>query len=280
MNYRHIYHAGVFADLIKHITLIAILEQLSCKDKPYAVLDAFAGTGIYDLNSEQALKTDESTSGIKKLLAYAETNVIGEISLLQKYLKIIEQVGGPNMYPGSPLVIHKYLRLSDRLIASELHPEDFRTLKKFFSFKPIKPAVAVHHLDAYNAIKAFLPFPEKRGLVFIDPPFEVKDEFEKIINALQIISKRAANIITMIWYPVKDELQIKKFYQNFKSLNFKETLKIEFTLKKGSKNLEKCGLLIVNPPDIKQALEQTFQYLASKVYQGQAYFDIQILKNT
>ncbi len=276
MNYRHIYHAGVFADVVKHITLIAILEQLALKDKPFAVLDAFAGCGFYNLNSVESLKTNESVEGIKKLLSYANVNTL-ELPLLQKYLQVVKAVGSGNIYPGSPLIIHKSMREFDRLIATELHPEDFSILKRFFYAQNKKPQTGTHHLDAYKAIKAFVPFFEKRGLIFIDPPFEVKDEFTKILSSLDIIYKRAANIITMIWYPIKNELEVKSFHQTLKNTGFKEILKIEFALKKASKNLEKCGILILNPPNIRVSLEQVFRFLTDNIYQGRAFFNMETL---
>ena len=174
MNYRHIYHAGNFADIVKHLVLIAILEQL--KKKPFAVLDAFAGLGLYDLNSEAAAKTLESDTGINKLLQ--ATDPIPQ--LLQTFLNIVNLVG-LNHYPGSPFIIKQLLRPNDRLIACELHPSDY------LSFKKLLPN-NTHNIDAYNAIKAFLPFKENRGLIFLDPPFEVKNEFQKLLEALKKIS--------------------------------------------------------------------------------------------
>lgn len=261
MNYRHIYHAGNFADIVKHITLISILNNLLKKEKPFAVLDAFAGIGLYDLTSEQANKTIESNEGIEKLLRFAEIHSI-KAPLLNQYIGLVKDTG-ENLYPGSPIIISKLLRPADRLISCELHPADYQTLKYLF-YK--RQNIATHHIDAYNAIKAFLPFKENRGLIFLDPPFEARDEFEKLLKAMDIISKRAANICTAIWYPIKDEKQVKSFYQKAVQLNFPEQLVIEFGLQGDGKAMAKCGVLIANPPFIKNELEEALEALSKKVF--------------
>jgi 23S rRNA (adenine2030-N6)-methyltransferase len=310
MNYRHIYHAGNFADVVKHLTLVSILNNLLKKDKPFAVLDAFAGLGVYDLSSEMALKTAEYSNGIR-LLLNCGSNIP---ELMTQYIKIVKSAGAQcytadtskvdrktsgelaeptlvgeqkripqfdeanlevsKVYPGSPWIINSLLRQNDRLIASELHPQDYAHLRHLF----IKnKQVAVHHLDAYNAIKAFVPFKENRGLVLIDPPFEVKDEFDKVIESLKIIAHRAANICTMVWYPIKDQRLVSSFYQKSSELGNKEVLLIEFELKMlNSQGLSKCGLLITNPPFIKDEIEQSLSFIKTNIYNGKAEFSVEL----
>jgi len=288
LNYRHIYHAGNFADIAKHLVLIAILEQFKKKEKPFAVLDAFAGLGLYDLNSEAASKTLESDTGINKLLQ--ATDHIPE--LLTAFLNVVN-LAGKNYYPGSPFIIKSLLRPQDRLIACELHPSDYLSLKKLFSnniqlnsesfrqdeFKG-EPAerikirehrrnlqnslvssflnYAVHNIDAYKAIKAFLPFKENRGLIFLDPPFEVKNEFQKLLEALKKIKLRILNNTVLIWYPMKDLSLVRDFYHNYKNIGFKETMIIEYELLYSDKNM----VMLINPPNIKEELERLTDYLS------------------
>lgn len=252
MNYRHIYHAGNFADIVKHLVLISILEQLKKKEKPFAVLDAFAGLGLYDLNSEAASKTLESNNGIDKLLKL--TNPIPEF--LTAFLNIVN-LAGLNHYPGSPFIIKQLLRPNDRLIACELHPSDYLSLKKLLPN-------TTHNIDAYNAIKAFLPFKENRGLIFLDPPFEVKNEFQKLLEALKKIKLRVLNPI-LIWYPIKDLPLVRDFYHNYKNIGFKETIIIEYELLNSDKNMVKCGLMLINPPNIKEELEKLTEYLSASL---------------
>jgi 23S rRNA (adenine2030-N6)-methyltransferase len=283
MNYRHIYHAGNFADVIKHISLITILNQLKKKDKPFAVLDAFAGLGIYDLSSEQATKTTESLYGINKILTSPSQN-----TLIKQFVDIV-QSAGPGVinsqinrtnnnehlyYPGSPWIIQNLLREKDRLIATELHPQDYANLKYLFHRTENS---AIHHLDAYNAIKAFVPFKENRGLILLDPPFEDKNEFNKLIESLKIIRHRAGETCTMIWYPIKEEKIANDFYQKSQSVGFKEILKIEFELKSAPTGLTKCGVLIFNPPFIHQELVETVAYIKSTIYQNEANYLVENL---
>ncbi|MFV9930305.1 MAG: 23S rRNA (adenine(2030)-N(6))-methyltransferase RlmJ [Rickettsia endosymbiont of Haemaphysalis japonica] len=250
MNYRHIYHAGNFADIVKHLVLISILEQLKKKEKPFAVLDAFAGLGLYDLNSEAASKTLESDTGINKLLQ--ATDPIPQ--LLQTFLNIIN-IAGKSHYPGSPFIIKQLLRPNDRLMACELHPSDYLSLKKLLPND-------THNIDAYNAIKALLPFKENRGLILLDPPFEVKNEFQKLLEALKKIKLRVLNNTVLIWYPIKDLSLVCDFYYNYKNIGFKETMIIEYELLNSDKNMVKCGLILINPPNIRGELEKLTEYLS------------------
>ncbi|MFY9589312.1 23S rRNA (adenine(2030)-N(6))-methyltransferase RlmJ [Rickettsia endosymbiont of Halotydeus destructor] len=251
MNYRHIYHAGNFADIVKHLVLIALIEQLKKKEKPFAVLDGFAGVGIYDLNLEAAQKTSESLTGIKKLLSFTKS-VTDLPNILQIFLNLVKTFR-QDYYPGSPLIITKLLRPNDRLIACELHPADYLSLKSLLS--------NTYEMDAYTAIKAFLPFKEKRGLIFLDPPFEVKNEFDRLFEAIKEIKSRALNNCVLIWYPIKDRILIRDFYHKYKNIGFKETLIIEYELLHSDKNMIKCGLMIINPPNIKDDIMQISGYL-------------------
>lgn len=254
MNYRHIYHAGNFADIIKHVVLVSLIEHLKKKPKNFAVLDAFAGVGLYNIVSEAALKTGESDHGIKKLLA-VEKSSKDMPELLQLFLNTVKSYGS-DYYPGSPLITASLLRSDDRLIACELHPEDHNSLKELLP--------NTHNIDAYQAVKAFIPFKENRGLVFLDPPFEVTDEFNKIVASLRIIKHRAPSGCILIWYPIKDPREVKGFYHACQDIGFKESLIIEYELRSPSlkDGMKKCGLLIINPPNIKNEITKATNYLA------------------
>jgi 23S rRNA (adenine2030-N6)-methyltransferase len=273
MNYRHIYHAGNFADIIKHLTLVGILKRLKIKENPFCVLDAFAGVGLYNLNDERVAKTNEASEGILKLYNY-ESKMPELIKLYLDQVKFYNEQD-LNIYPGSPAIIGDLLRPQDRLIACELHQEDFAELKQNFT---LEDNIKIHHIDAYNAIKAFMPPLENRGLVFLDPPFEKNDEFEKLINAAKLLKKRFLAGITLIWFPIKDVQKIQYFYNDFLSVGYKESLVIEFSVKK-SKNdilednkLLKTGLIIANPPwKLKEDLEQSLRFLQEKIFLGAKY---------
>ena len=271
MNYRHIYHAGNFADVVKHLALISVLENLCKKEAPYYFLDAFAGIGLYSLNSDQASKTGEADLGINLINKYS-----GNLPpLLSKYKELVAQYNGldNSIYPGSPLIIANYLREKDKADFCELHKEDYQTLSyNMCHYKGCNIA----NLDAYTALKAFLPPKQKRGAILIDPPFELTNEFDKIISGFEIINKKFSHGTTIIWYPIKNYKQIKYFYQNLLPFQ-KEIMKIEFSLPAVQTGLSQIGILIINPPNIMNILKENLEFLKKHIYSGKASFNISLL---
>jgi len=265
MNYRHLYHAAAFSDVLKHTVLIVLLEALQRKETPFCFLDAHAGIGLYELQSTEAQKTCEYENGFAKLFSTEANDIPAEI---QKYIAIVKKYNAEDnfdFYPGSPLIADALLRADDKMILSELHKEDYQTLKSHFSKKK---SIAIHYMDAYLCMKAFLPPKEKRGLVLIDPAFEVLNECEKIIAALQRALKHFSSGHFVIWYPIKDEKLIQQFYDDIKALAVKN-FAIHFSLNNviESEKLSKCGLLLLNPPwKVKENLEnKVLPYLAEKL---------------
>ena len=236
MNYRHIYHAGNFADVFKHLALIETIEYYKKKESPFFVLDAFAGIGKYDISDERALKTEEMQNGILKLLSQ-KTKLPCEFN---KYISIVEKHLEQNIYPGSPIIIEELLRKQDRMTCCELHPEDYLLLKE-----AIRPFPA-HNTNAYHAIKAFTPPVERRGVIFLDPPFEETNEFEKLISAIAELHKRFRNGTVIIWLPIKNEKDVKDFYLKAKAAHSGEQIISALQLDSSDK-LFKTSLLIINP---------------------------------
>jgi 23S rRNA (adenine2030-N6)-methyltransferase len=260
MNYRHIYHAGNFADVVKHCVLLALIDSLKQKPKPFCLLDTHGGLGYYDLSSEATQKTQEYQSGIMQLLG---ANAEKMPALVKQYLDIIKRYNGDNLlcYPGSPLIAAEALREEDQLIVCELHSDDYQTLKK--NLKQFELA-HVHHIDAYNGMKAFLPPKQARGFVLIDPPFEKRTEFGDIIAALKTSLKHWRNGTYSIWYPIKDKHKVKQFYGKLTAFNF-PLLTIEFTQKNCDEEtgLTSFGIVIINPPwKIDEVLKEALAYLA------------------
>ncbi len=246
MNYRHLYHFGSFADVVKHCVLLALLNALKSKDKPFCVLDTHAGIGLYPLQAAESQKTKEFESGIIKLLAQDTSQAP---ALIQQYIELIAEyndLAHVDFYLGSPLLIANSLRPDDRLIATELHEEDVRTLKQNL---PHHSHLAVHHMDGYQALKAFIPPKEKRGLVLIDPPFEKTTELENILEHLAIALKHWRGGVYAIWYPIKDKHKIKKFYRKLADFELPIHF-IEFsqTYTETPSTLHTCGLAIINMP--------------------------------
>ena len=193
MNYRHAFHAGNFADCVKHALLVALLRALRAKPKPFAVLDTHAGIGAYDLSAPEPARTGEWREGIARVME-------GDAGALADYVALVRQAGYPAAYPGSPALIRALMRPEDRLMLCELHPEDHATLKARYRGDA---QVAVHKRDAYEALGALTPFPERRGLVLIDPPFEQDGEFERLAQGIAALRHRFRAGIVAAWYPVK-----------------------------------------------------------------------------
>ena len=202
MNYRHVYHAGNFADVFKHVLLSRALLALQRKPTPMRYLDTHAGLGWYDLASEEARRGGEWQNGIGRLaLTCATADVQG---LLAPYLDAVgprDARGCPGLYPGSPAIAQHLCRAQDRLVLCELHPEDGAALRA--AFKADRRAATVT-LDGYLALRAYLPPPERRGLVLIDPPFEDRQEFAAMIAGLRAAHRKWPTGLYMLWYPVKD----------------------------------------------------------------------------
>lgn len=262
MNYRHIYHAGNFADVVKHIVLVMVLDHLRQKDKPFFVLDTHAGIGLYDLESEEAQKTGEAQAGIGML--YERADAPPEV---KQYLDIVRRANGkgrrtPRFYPGSPAIVKEMLRQKDRFVAGELHPDDFKTLKKNLG---TERRIRVDNADGYGLLKSQLPPAERRGLVLVDPPFEATDEFDRMFNGLRDACKRWATGVYILWYPVKDPAPVADFHRVLAGEGIPRIVAAEFSLSQQgfTEKLNGCGMIIVNPPwMLRERLESIGPWLA------------------
>ncbi|HEY4250092.1 MAG TPA: 23S rRNA (adenine(2030)-N(6))-methyltransferase RlmJ [Roseomonas sp.] len=240
MNYRHAFHAGNHADCLKHALLIALLRALSRKPAPFAVLDTHAGRGAYDLAAPEAARTGEALRGAARLAGVTE-------GPLADYAALLRQAGFPACYPGSPALVRALLRPGDRLLASELHPEDHAALRAHFARDP---QVAVHRRDAYEAMGALTPFPEKRGLVLIDPPFEQDGEFDRLVEGIRRVNHRFRAGIVAAWYPVKHRAPLRGFHTALAESGVRDILDCALFLREPTdpQRLNGSGLIVVNPP--------------------------------
>lgn len=256
MNYRHIYHAGNFADVFKHALLALVVEYLTRKDKPFFVLDTHAGLGEYDLTADEANRTGEWRDGIGRVLAEAAPP-----ESLRPYLNAVRALdpGTPlRRYPGSPRIARHFMRPGDRLVASELHPDDITVLKGVFARDR---QVKVLELDGYTALKANVPPKERRGLVLMDPPFEQPDEFPIMAHALSTAYRKWPTGLYGLWYPVKGGGLVPTFHGELATAGLGDVLAVELTVMpvNGTNNrLNGTGMVIVNPP---YTLETTLQDL-------------------
>lgn len=248
MNYRHAYHAGNFADVVKHAVLARIVEYLKRKDKAFRVIDTHAGRGHYDLSSVEAQKTGEWQAGIGRVLAYNFRP--DAAALLAPYLDAVRAAnpeGGVRHYPGSPSIVRHLLRRQDRLTAIEMHPQDAAALSKRFA-GDIQTRVI--ELDGWLALGAHLPPKEKRGMVLVDPPFEVAGEFDRLVEGLQKAHRRWPGGIYALWYPIKDRRAVNAFRAALAEAGIPKVIDIRFEIRPPSSepSLDGSGMVVVNPP--------------------------------
>lgn len=246
MNYRHAFHAGNFADVLKHLILTRIIVHLKRKETPFRVVDTHAGAGLYDLSGEAATRTGEWREGIGRLAGAEFPEPAREV--LAPYLDVIGAGdGAPRLYPGSPLIAARLLRSGDRLIANELHPVDADALEA--ALQPFGNA-KVMRVDGYSALKSTLPPKERRGLVVIDPPFEEPGELQRLVSALRQGVKRFANGIFVLWYPIKDPRPIGAFKREVGSLGLDKAMAVEFFLRAPEDvgRLNGHGMILLNAP--------------------------------
>jgi 23S rRNA (adenine2030-N6)-methyltransferase len=251
MNYRHGYHAGNFADVVKHVALVAILLHLKKKDTAFSVVDSHAGRGRYDLAGEQASRTGEAQNGITRL-----ADVTGAMpEALSTYLSLVRETaigasaeaGATNkrVYPGSPLIAARLLRHQDRLTAIEKHPEEFAALEGVLA--PYRNATA-ENADGYGRVLKLLPPPSRRGLVLIDPPFESPDEFSDLARTVREATRKFATGIYLIWYPVKSQAEADAFVGEALAGGVAKAITIDTKVSAPEGKLDRTGLLVINPP--------------------------------
>lgn len=276
MNYRHAFHAGNGADVLKHLVLSLILQHLTAKPAPFAVLDTHAGIGRYDLDSEEARRTGEADRGILALRrGLSATDSAADLLLeLAPYLDPVQKLAGVadlaaplHSYPGSPCLARAFLRDQDRLILAELHPDDALTLKRLFHGDK---QVAVHHMDGWTALKAHLPPKEKRGLVLIDPPFEAPDDFDRLVAGLALAYQRWPTGIYALWYPIKDRATVWRLHQALEDSGIPKIMAAELGWAADGEGdrLNGSGMIVVNPP---WRLADTLRFLLPRLHALMGY---------
>jgi 23S rRNA (adenine2030-N6)-methyltransferase len=270
MNYRHAFHAGNHADVLKHLVISRIIALLSRKEAPFAYLDSHAGVGLYDLQGDQATRTGEWLEGIGRLwdapdLPEATADYFG-------VLRTLNPDGALRYYPGSPELASQLTREQDRVLLNEKHPEDGQLLKD--NMKGDR-RVAVHLGEGWHVPRALLPVAEKRALLLIDPPFEKADELERCVTALDEAIGRMRQTVVAIWYPIKDERQLKRFYQGLEKSSAPKLLRVELFVHApdDANRLAGSGLAIANAPwGLEDGLKQLLPWLAKKLAQSQGSF--------
>lgn len=268
MNYRHAFHAGNHADVLKHLVLSRLLALLAKKDAPYAYLDSHAGIGLYDLRGDQASRTGEWLEGIQRVWQADDVP-----ALFDDYLGVIRALnpdGQLRYYPGSPEVARELSREQDRLQLNEKHPEDGQLLKANMKYDR---RVAVHLGEGWHVPRALLPTAQKRAVLLIDPPFEQADELQRCAQALQESIARMRQAVVAIWYPIKDQRQLKRFYQDLQGTGAPKLLRVELLVHAADNadvGLNGSGLAIANPPwGLEDELRSVLPWLGQNLGQTQ-----------
>lgn len=283
MNYRHQFHAGNFADVMKHVLLLQLARGMQRKEKGFLYLDTHAGRGRYDLaaaaRGDSLARKPEHPDGIGRLLNERDAKENAALpTAVADYLRVVRVFDGQPVdgeseglelktYPGSPWIVEAVAREQDRLALCEKHPEEAEFLKEEFSHKR---RVTVHAMDGYTAVRAMLPPLEKRALVLIDPPFEAQNEFAQIIEALAEGLRRMSGATFAIWYPLTERARVDEFLFKLEGLRPPPCFAAELTIagEDSPIKLKGCGLVVVNPPwQIDREIAPVLDLLAKRLAQ-------------
>ena len=271
LAYRHAFHAGNHADVLKHCVLQQILMYMNQKDKPYWVIDTHAGAGMYSLTSDYANTKSEYLDGVARLWDCDDLPPV-----LREYMNLIQlcnNKGDWSLYPGSPEVIRRTIRADDRMRLFELHPTDFDILQE--NFERDRQA-KLFKSDGFASLKALLPPPTRRAVIFMDPPYEIKTDYLKVVDALEEGLARFAEGVYVVWYPILTRGDHVRMLESLRKLSDK-TLNIAMTVQEPDEKgfgMLGSGLFVINPPwTLKTTMEAVMPYLIEKLaqYPGASY---------
>ncbi len=259
LSYRHAFHAGNHADVLKHFVEVQLLRYLAQKDKPYWYIDTHAGAGCYALDSGYATQNAEYESGILRL--WNREDLPAPLVDFVALVKAINPDGQMKLYPGSPLIAQHLLREQDKMRLYELHPTDFELLQENFAGS----GVLVQSADGFGALKALLPPPPRRALVLIDPPYEDKQDYARVVSALQEGLRRFASGVYAVWYPQLQRADARQLPQQLKQLPVKSWLHVALSVQGpgiDGYGMHGSGMFVLNPPwNLHATLQQVMSYL-------------------
>lgn len=274
LSYRHAFHAGNFADVLKHLVQVEILAYLHKKDKPFMYIDTHAGAGMYSLDSAQAQKTAEHLSGYSALrsLNWPE---------LENYLQTVKELSQQdtelNLYPGSPAIAQEFLREYDKAILFELHSSDFLLLQEFMRGDR---RLRVNKADGLHGLLASVPPVIKRGLVLIDPSYEIKTDYEEVVDTLIQAYKKFSTATYALWYPVVERERVKKIENTLKASGIKNIQQFELGLLADTdgRGMTAAGMIVINPPyTLKNTLDSVLPKLCKHLSGGKGIWRSEIL---
>lgn len=273
LSYRHSFHAGNHADVVKHIVQSLILASLQHKDKPFVYHDTHSGVGRYDLTHEWSEKTGEYKQGIARL--WQQADVPEDIQSYLASITALNQGDELRYYPGSPRVARAHLRPQDRMVLTELHPSDYPLLEQEFHRDR---QVAIFKEDGFTRLKASLPPKERRGLVLIDPPYELAKEYRDVINAIAQSYKRWATGIYAIWYPVVNRCDIEDMIEGLQGLGIRKILQIELGVSPDTneRGMTASGMIVINPPwKLESQMETILPFLKQAIAPATGHYKVE-----
>ncbi|CBJ83224.1 conserved hypothetical protein [Xenorhabdus bovienii str. Jollieti] len=259
LSYRHSFHAGNHADVLKHTVQSLIIESMKGKEKPFLYLDTHAGAGRYQLSGEHAERTGEYLEGIARI--WQRDDIPEELTAYMSAVKALNPHGVLRYYPGSPLIARHLLREYDELNLSELHSSDFPLLRSEFSRDE---RVRLLREDGYQQLKSKLPPKSRRGFVLIDPPYELKSDYQNVVKGILEGYKRFATGTYALWYPVVLRQQIKRMLKDLESTGIRRVLQIELGVRPDSdqRGMTASGMIVINPPwKLEQQMKAVLPWL-------------------
>ncbi|ELV8555291.1 23S rRNA (adenine(2030)-N(6))-methyltransferase RlmJ [Vibrio fluvialis] len=273
LSYRHSFHAGNHADVVKHIVQSLILSALQQKDKPFVYHDTHSGVGRYDLTHEWSEKTGEYKQGIARL--WQQTEVPEDIHSYLDAIKALNDDGELRYYPGSPRVARAHLRSHDRMVLTELHPSDYPLLEQEFHRDR---QVAIFKEDGFARLKGSLPPKERRGLVLIDPPYELAKEYRDVVQAIAQSYKRWATGIYAIWYPVVNRCDIDDMIEGLQGLGIRNILQIELGVSPDTneRGMTASGMIVINPPwKLESQMQSILPFLKEAIAPATGHYKVE-----
>ena len=267
LSYQHGFHAGNFADVHKHMILALIMEMLNLKDKPWSYLETHGGAALYDLADDKAQKTGEYLEGIAKL--WNRSDIPDAVLTYIAKVQAVNQGKELKFYPGSPSIASMLARSSDRLAVMELHPAEYQQVKHHFRRQS---QVAVHHRDGYEGVLSMMPPKPNRGLVLIDPSYEVKAEYQQVAKFVQQLLGRWPNGSVAIWYPILKAGQHQGMVDKIVASGIRNVYQSEFYVQNsGAERMIGSGMLLINPPwQLDQKIEAVMPWLNRMLSQRDA----------
>ncbi|GAB2653902.1 23S rRNA (adenine(2030)-N(6))-methyltransferase RlmJ [Vibrio panuliri] len=263
LSYRHSFHAGNHADVVKHIVQSLILDALKQKDKPFVYHDTHSGVGRYDLTHEWSEKTGEYKQGIARI--WDNPNIPEDIKSYIESIKTLNNGETLRYYPGSPRVARAQIRQQDRMVLTELHPSDHPLLEQEFERDR---QVSIYKEDGFKRLKASLPPQERRGLVLIDPPYELAKEYRDVVQAIYQSHKRWATGIYAIWYPVVNRCDIEDMIEGLEGLGIRKILQIELGVSPDTneRGMTASGMIVINPPwKLESQMQEILPFLQEAI---------------